>query len=489
MGGLSKGAGRERVVLSGGALRIDEVVAVARGRVPVELGDEGRKRMARAREVVERAVTEGRRVYGVSTGFGLLANTPVAPSDLRELQRRIVLSHATGSGDPLDAELVRAMLLLRARTLTQGSSGVRPVVVEALLALLEAGVTAVIPEHGSVGASGDLAQLAHIALPLIGEGEVEVDGARVPAAEGLRRAGLEPLALSYKEGLSLVNGTEGMLALACLAVTDAEALATAADVTCAMSIEGLLGTDRPFQRRLHELRPHPGQLDSAANLRELLAGSPILASHRHSDHAIQDAYSLRCAPQVHGACRDVTAFARQVVERELGSVTDNPVVFADSGEVVSVGNFHGEPLAFVLDFLAIALAELADVSERRVDRLLDPALNHDLPPFLTEDPGLTSGNQEDHVSMGWTAGLKLRRVLANVRRTIAIEALCAAQAVDMRSPLRPGRAVAAVMERLRRDVPRLEHDRYLAPDMAAVERLVANGELVAAAESVVGTLA
>src|SRR6266496_1605497 len=247
MGGLSKGAGRERVVLSGGALRIDEVVAVARGRVPVELGAEGRKRMARAREVVERAVTEGRRVYGVSTGFGLLANTPVAPSDLRELQRRIVLSHATGSGDPLDAELVRAMLLLRARTLTQGSSGVRPVVVEALLALLEAGVTAVIPEHGSVGASGDLAQLAHLALPLIGEGEVEVDGARVPAAEGL-------------------------LALACLAVTDAEALATAADVTCAMSIEGLLGTDRPFQRRLHELRPHPGQLDSAANLRELLAG-------------------------------------------------------------------------------------------------------------------------------------------------------------------------------------------------------------------------
>src|SRR6266487_4519825 len=385
MGGLSKGAGRERVVLSGGALRIDEVVAVARGRVPVELGDEGRKRMARAREVVERAVTEGRRVNGVSTGFGLLANTPVAPSDLRELQRRIVLSHATGSGDPLDAEL------LRARTLTQGSSGVRPVVVEALLALLEAGVTAVIPEHGSVGASGDLAQLAHLALPLIGEGEVEVDGARVPAAEGLRRAGLEPLALSYKEGLSLVNGTEGMLALACLAVADAEALATAAGVACAMSIEGLLGTDRPFQRRLHELRPHPGQSASAANLRVLLAGSPILASHRHSDHAIQDAYSLRCAPQVHGACRDAVAFARQVAERELGSVTDNPVVFADSGDVVSNGNFHGEPLAFVLVFLAIAPTELASISERRVDRLLDPALNHDLPAFLTEDPGLNSG--------------------------------------------------------------------------------------------------
>src|SRR6266702_3944466 len=448
--------------------------------------------MTASREVVERLVTEGKRAYGVSTGFGLLANTPIAPSDLRELQRRIVLSHATGSGDPLETEVVRAMQVLRARTLVQGYSGVRPVVVEALLALLDAGVTPVIPEHGSVGASGDLAQLAHLALPLIGEGEVQVDGQRLPAIEGLRRAGLEPLELSYKEGLSLVNGTEGMLALACLAVADAEALATAADVACAMSIEGLLGTDRPFQRRLHELRPHPGQLASADNLRELLAGSPILASHRHSDHAIQDAYSLRCAPQVHGACRDVVSF----------------------------GNFHGEPLAFVLDFLAIALAELADVSERRVDRLLDPALNHDLPPFLTEDPGLnsglmltqytaaalvseckvlahpasvdsipTSGNQEDHVSMGWTAGLKLRRVLANVRRTIAIEALCAAQAVDMRSPLRPGRAVAAAMDRLRRDVPRLEQDRYLAPDMAAVERLVANGELVAAAESVVGTLA
>ncbi len=520
MAGLSKDAGLERVVLSGGPLRIDEVVGVARGRVAAEFGDAGRKRMGAAREVVERVVAEGRRAYGVSTGFGLLANTPIAPADLRELQRRIVLSHATGSGDPLEPEVVRAMQLLRARTLVQGYSGVRPVVVEALLALLDAGITPVIPEHGSVGASGDLAQLAHLALPLIGEGEVEVEGQRLPAVEGLRRAGLAPLELSYKEGLSLVNGTEGMLALACLAVADAEALAATADVACAMSIEGLLGTDRPFQRRVHELRPHPGQVASAANLRELLAGSPILASHRHSDHAIQDAYSLRCAPQVHGACRDVITFARQVVERELGSVTDNPVVFADSGDVVSVGNFHGEPLAFALDFLAIALAELADVSERRVDRLLDPALNHDLPPFLTEDPGLnsglmltqytaaalvsdckvlahpasvdsipTSGNQEDHVSMGWTAGLKLRRVVANARRTVAIEALCAAQAVDLRAPLRPGRAVAAVMERLRQDVPRLKEDRYLAPDMAAVERLVAGGELVAAAESVVGTLA
>jgi histidine ammonia-lyase len=520
MAGLSKGAGLERVVLSGGPLRIDEVVGVARDHRPVELGDAGRKRMGAAREVVERVVAEGRRAYGVSTGFGLLANTPIAPSDLRELQRRIVLSHATGSGDPLEPEVVRAMQLLRARTLVQGYSGVRPVVVDALLALLTAGVIPVIPEHGSVGASGDLAQLAHLALPLIGEGEVDLEGQRLPAAEALRRAGLEPLELSYKEGLSLVNGTEGMLALACLAVSDAEALATTADVACAMSVEGLLGTDRPFQRRLHELRPHPGQLASADNLRELLDGSPILASHRHSDHAIQDAYSLRCAPQIHGACRDVIAFARQVVERELGSVTDNPVVFADSGDVVSVGNFHGEPLAFVLDFLAIALTELADVAERRVDRLLDPALNHDLPPFLTEDPGLnsglmltqytaaalvsdckvlahpasvdsipTSGNQEDHVSMGWTAGLKLRRVLANVRRTIAIEALCAAQAIDLRAPLLPGPAVAAVMERLRRDVPRLESDRYLAPDMAAVERLVAGGDLVAAAESVVGGLA
>src|SRR6266568_2418443 len=471
MAGLSKDAGLERVVLSGGPLRIDEVVGVARGRAAVELSDAGRKRMTASREVVERLVTEGKRAYGVSTGFGLLANTPIAPSDLRELQRRIVLSHATGSGDPLETEVVRAMQVLRARTLVQGYSGVRPVVVEALLALLDAGVTPVIPEHGSVGASGDLAQLAHLALPLIGEGEVQVDGQRLPAVEGLRRA-------------------------------------------------GLLGTDRPFQRRLHELRPHPGQLASADNLRELLAGSPILASHRHSDHAIQDAYSLRCAPQVHGASRDVVAFARQVIERELGSVTDNPVVFADSGDVVSVGNFHGEPLAFVLDFLAIALAELADVSERRVDRLLDPALNHDLPPFLTEDPGLnsglmltqytaaalvsdckvlahpasvdsipTSGNQEDHVSMGWTAGLKLRRVLANVRRTLAIEALCAAQAIDLRAPLRPGAAVGAVLDRLRRDVPRLERDRYLAPDMAAVERLVTSGELVEAAESVVGTLA
>jgi histidine ammonia-lyase len=474
-----QGAAPDRVVLTGGPLGVAEVVAVAWGRVLGELGGEDRKRMAAPRDVVERAVAEGRRVYGVSTGFGLLANTAVDPADLEELQRRIVLSHATATGDPMEVEVVRGMQLLRARTLTQGHSGVRPVVVEALLALLAAGVTPVIPEHGSVGASGDLAQLAHLALPLLGEGEVQVDGRRVPAAEGLRLAGLEPLRLSFKEGLSLVNGTEGMLALACLAIADAEALTAMADVACAMSIEGLLGTDRPFQARLHELRPHPGQVASAANLRTMLAGSPILASHRHSDHAIQDAYSLRCAPQVHGACRDVVAFARQVVERELGSVTDNPVVFAES----------------------------------------DPALNHDLPPFLARDPGLnsglmltqytaaalvaeckvlahpasvdsipTSGNQEDHVSMGWTAGLKLRRVTANVRRALAIEALCAAQAIDLRSPLRPGAAVAAVLDRVREHVPALDSDRYLAPDLAALERLVVDRTLVAAAEEVVGPL-
>ena len=540
----SGAAGVDRVVLTGEPLDLAQVVAVARGGAMVELGDKGRARMAGAREVVERAVRDGRRVYGVSTGFGLLANTAVAPHQLEELQRRIVLSHATGTGEPLDPELVRAMLLLRARTLTQGHSGVRSDLVEALVGLLNAGVTPLIPEQGSVGASGDLAQLAHLALPLLGEGEVLVDGRRLPAREGLRRAGLEPLRLSYKEGLSLVNGTEGMLAQACLAVADAEALATMADVACAMSIEGLLGTDRPFQERLHQLRPHPGQLASAENLRRLLAGSGILASHRDDDHAIQDAYSLRCAPQVHGACRDVTAFARAVAERELGSVTDNPVVFAgagdEPGDVVSVGNFHGEPLAFALDFLAIALTELAGVSERRVDRLLDPALNHDLPAFLTPRPGLnsglmltqytaaalvseckvlahpasvdsipTSGNQEDHVSMGWTAGLKLRRVAANALRVLAVEALCAAQAVDLRVeerralerrqrgrhagdtpdavvPLAPGPAVAAAHARLRRDVPVLREDRYLAADMAAVERQLADGALVAAAEQALG---
>src|ERR687887_1021689 len=353
MAGLSKGAELERVVLSGGPLRIDEVVAVARGRVPVELGEEGRKRMAGAREVVERAVASGRRVYGVSTGFGLLANTAVAPADLEELQRRIVLSHATGTGDPLDEEVVRAMQLLRARTLTQGHSGVRPLLVEALVALLGAGVTPVIPEHGSVGASGDLAQLAHLALPLLGEGEVAVDGRQLPAAEGLRLAGLEPLRLSFKEGLSLVNGTEGMLALACLAVADAEALAAMADVACALSVEGLLGTDTPFQARLHELRPHPGQAASAANLRALLAGSPILASHRGpQDPRVQDAYSLRCAPAVAGGARDTVDHATRVAERELAAAIDNPVITCD-GRVESTGNFHGAPLAYALDFLAI----------------------------------------------------------------------------------------------------------------------------------------
>ena len=383
-------------------------------------------------------------VYGVNTGFGALADTPVGEADLTTLQGAIVRSHAAAIGAPLDDETVRAILLLRARTLAAGYSGVRADLPARLLELLSLDLLPVIPGKGSVGASGDLAQLAHLAQPLIGEGRLRSPGdppAGRPAGEVLREHGLEPLTLAPKEGLSLVNGTEPMQALLAFSVHDAAMLVQAADVACALSVEALLGTDRPYDERVQVIRPHPGQLVSAANLRGLLAGSPLLASHRHSRHAVQDAYCLRCAPQVHGAVRDVLSFARQVLTTELGAVVDNPVIVPD-GEVMTTGNFHGEPLAFAADMLAMAVAELASISERRVDRMLDPAFSRGLPPFLAPAAGTnsgfmlaqytaaslvsenkvlahpasvdtipTSGKQEDHVSMGWTAVRKLRDVV------------------------------------------------------------------------------
>src|SRR5580658_2616255 len=484
------------LVVDGSALTVDDVIAVARRQARVRLGDDVAQRMEFSRSVVVQALRGDAPVYGVNTGFGALADTPVGVADLTTLQAAIVRSHAAATGVPLDDQTVRAVLLLRARTLAAGYSGVRVDLPARLLELLSLDLLPVIPGKGSVGASGDLAQLAHLAQPLIGEGRLRSPGdplAGRPAAEVLREHGLEPLTLAPKEGLSLVNGTEPMQALLSFSVQDASMLVQAADIACALSVEALLGTDRPYDERVQVIRPHPGQLVSAANLRALLAGSPLLASHRHSRHAVQDAYCLRCAPQVHGAVRDVLGFARQVITTELGAVVDNPVIVPD-GEVMTTGNFHGEPLAFAADMLAMALAELASISERRLDRMLDPAFSRGLPPFLAPAAGTnsgymlaqytaaslvsenkvlahpasvdtipTSGKQEDHVSMGWTSVRKLREVVTNVRNCLAVEVCCAAMGLDLRAEIAaPAAPVQAVLAAIRSRVPRMDTDREVA---------------------------
>jgi histidine ammonia-lyase len=494
------------VVVDGGALTIEDVVAVAQGRARVALAPDVPARMEVSRTVVLKALSGGAPVYGVNTGFGALADTPVGVADLTTLQGAIVRSHAAATGTPLDDETVRAVLLLRARTLAAGYSGVRVELPARLLELLSLDLLPVIPGKGSVGASGDLAQLAHLAQPLIGEGRLRAPGdppGGRPAAEVLREHGIEPLTLAPKEGLSLVNGTEPMQALLAFSVYDAGMLVQAADVACALSIEALLGTDRPYDERVQVIRPHPGQLASAANLRALLAGSPLLASHRHSRHAVQDAYCLRCAPQVHGAVRDLLGYAQQVIVIELGAVVDNPVIVPD-GEVMTTGNFHGEPLAFAADALAMGLAELASISERRVDRMLDPAFSRGLPPFLAPAAGTnsgfmlaqytaaslvsenkvlahpasvdtipTSGKQEDHVSMGWTGVRKLREVVANVRTCLAVEICCAIQGIDLRSEIAaPSEPLRAVHALVRSHVPRMDIDREVAAQITAVDALL-----------------
>src|SRR6266568_1404922 len=494
------------VTVNGDALTIEDVVDVARGAATAELAPGVAAVMEPSRAVVAAAIAGGAPVYGVNTGFGALADTRVGARDLERLQGAIVRSHAAGTGEPLDDAAVRALLLLRARTLAAGYSGVRVDLPARLIEMLNLGLLPVVPGKGSVGASGDLAQLAHLAQTLIGEGKLRLPGDPAggrPAAGVLAEHGLTPLQLAPKEGLSLVNGTEPMQALLAFSIVDARMLVRAADVACALSIEALLGHARPYDERVQALRPHPGQLDSAANLRALLAGSPLMASHRESRHAVQDAYSLRCAPQVHGAVRDVLAYARGVMEIELGSVVDNPVVARD-GEVMISGNFHGQPLAFAADMLAMALAELASISERRVDRMLDPAFSRGLPPFLAPDAGTnsgfmlaqytaaslvsenkvlahpasvdtipTSGKQEDHVSMGWTAVRKLREVVANVRTCLAVEILCAAAGIDLRSPVaEPSVPLRAVHALVRSSVPRMDIDREVAPQLAAVDALL-----------------
>ena len=463
--------------------------------------------MEPARRLIDGFLDSGAVVYGVTTGFGALAGTKVDREEAALLQVNLLRSHAAGVGEPLPAEIVRAMLLLRARTLSQGHSGVRPLVVERLVQLLEHDLLPVVPSIGSVGASGDLAPFAHLALPLIGEGYLRRDGRTAPAGELLREAGLEPIVLEPKEGLSLLNGTEGMLAMTCLGIARARRLARAADVACGLSIEALMGSARPFRPEIHELRPHPGQSESAARIALLIAGSEIGLSHQDDfSHAVQDAYSLRCAPQVHGAVLDTITHAENVATRELGSVVDNPIVLPASGEVLSGGNFHGAPLAFVLDFLGIAVTELGSISERRVDRMLDPQHSSGLPPFLARRAGLesgymlaqytaaalvaearvmahpasvdsipTSGSQEDHVSMGWGAGMKLGLILDRIERVVAIELLVAAQGVEYRRPLAPSPQNQSLVELIRTLVPSLETDRPLGAEIEAMAEFLAQG--------------
>ncbi|HEV8633072.1 MAG TPA: histidine ammonia-lyase [Chloroflexota bacterium] len=500
-------------------LSFAEVVAVAREGERAALAPGASRRMASSRALLEAAADRSCPVYGITTGFGALADTPIPPDARAELQHALLRSHAAGMGPPAPREVVRAMLLLRANTLAKGYSGVRPALARGLLALLNAGITPFVPVHGSLGASGDLAPLAHAALCLVGEGWVlGDDGGRAETGPVLRAAGLRPLRLAAKEGLALLNGTDGMLAMLVLACVDAAKLFRTGDVTCAMSVEASLATDRPFAPELQAIRPHPGQARSAANLGRLLAGSPIVASHRGSDHAVQDAYSLRCHPQVMGAARDTLDFAAQVATRELAAAVDNPVVLPD-GRIESTGNFHGEPLAFAGDFLAVAAAEVGAIAERRIDRLLDPNRSRGLPAFLAPEPGVnsglmiaqytaaalvaenrrlaqpasldslpTSGMQEDHVSMGWSAGLKLRRVLENLARVLAIEAVCGAHGLDLRAPLAPAGGTGAVRDRLRTRVAGPGPDRFLAPDLAAAEELVRCGSLLQAAQDAVGPL-
>ncbi|MGW0606165.1 histidine ammonia-lyase [Streptomyces sp. NPDC002640] len=508
------------VVVGVGALSADEVVSVARLGAPVALAPEALEEIARSRKVVQALADDAKPHYGVSTGFGALATRHI-PVELRaQLQRSLVRSHAAGSGPEVEREVVRALMLLRLSTLATGRTGVRTQTAQAYAALLNAGITPVVHEYGSLGCSGDLAPLAHCALAVMGEGEVRTaDGVRKPAAEALAEAGITPVVLEEKEGLALINGTDGMLGMLVLAAHDLRRLLRTADIAAAMSVEGQLGTDAVFAADLQALRPHPGQADSAGNLRSLLAGSAILASHAGPECVyVQDAYSLRCTPQVHGTARDTLAHAELVASRELASAVDNPVVTAD-GRVESNGNFHGAPVAAVLDFLAISVADVASISERRTDRFLDPARNRGLNAFLADDPGVDSGHmiaqytqaaivselkrlaapasvdsipssamQEDHVSMGWSAARKLRRALDGLGRVLAVEIVTAARALDLREPLAPAPATAAVRDALRETVAGPGTDRWLAPEIEATVQYVASGRAVAAAESTTGPL-
>ena len=507
------------MVVSTGPLNLEDVIAVARGCERVELSAQSIAAINESRLHVEKLASSGLPVYGVSTGFGALATTYIEPSQRHQLQRSLIRSHAAGTGPCVETEVVRALMLLRLSTLASGRTGVRLDTASAYVDLLNARISPCVPEYGSLGCSGDLAPLSACALAIMGEGEVfDASGVKMSAAEALASAGLTPVELAEKEGLALINGTDGMLGMLVLALADLTALTKVADVAAAMSVEALLGTDRVFLAKLQALRPQLGQAASARNMTRLLAGSEIVASHAVDDVRVQDAYSLRCAPQVAGAVRDTLSHARAVAERELASAVDNPVVLPD-GRIESNGNFHGAPVAYVLDFLAIAAADLASIAERRTDRMLDTHRSNGLPPFLAHDPGVDSGlmiaqytsagivselkrlaapasvdsipssaMQEDHVSMGWSAGRKLRRSIDGLSRVLAIELLTAARALDFRAPLTPAEGTGAAHAVIRRVVEPAGPDRWLAPEIDAVHELVLSGELLAAVERAVGDL-
>lgn len=507
-----------QIVIDGDSLTLEEILAVSKGEARVSLADSVIPRLAKVRAYVDDLVTQDVPVYGVNTGFGKFAEVHISSDDARALQRNLVFSHSCGVGDPLGPEETRAMMLLRANVLAKGYSGVRPCVLETLLAALNAGVLPVIPSKGSVGASGDLAPLAHLTAVLIGEGEAFFNGRRLPGGAALREAGINPVVLEAKEGLALINGTQMMTALGSLSLLEAENISKAADIAAAQAVEALRGTKTPYLSLTHELRPHPGQLATARNMVRLLEDSEILASHVACGK-VQDAYSLRCVPQVHGAVKDALAFVRRVLEVEANAGTDNPLVFVDEDKVISGGNFHGQPISQAMDILAIALAQLANISERRVECMMDPSTSDHLPPFLTKQGGLNSGlmiaqvtaaalvsenktlahpasvdsiptsaNKEDFVSMGAFAAIKAREVVGNALRVIAIELLCGAQGLEFRAGLRPGRGVVAAHDYIRETISPLEDDRPLSPDIQRLSEMIRDGSLVRRVEETVGTL-
>ena len=505
--------------INGNDLTLEAVRDVAVGRQPVVLDPDAREAVQRARAVVDALIANNKVSYAITTGVGKLSDVRIAGDQIREMQVNLVRSHAVGVGDPLTAAETRALMLLRANSLSKGHSGVRAETIDTFCEMLDRGVTPFVPSQGSVGASGDLAPLAHLALALIGEGEcVNEDGSRIPTAEAMRRAEVKPLVLEAKEAVSLINGTQGMLGVGILALLAAETLVDSADVIGSLTLDALRGTVVAFDERIHKARPHPGQLRTAANLRKMIDGSQINDSHRDCDR-VQDAYSLRCMPQVHGAVRDTLAHCREVMETETNSAVDNPLVFPDpdspagKGDVISGGNFHGEPVAFALDFLGIALSALAGISERRIERLVNPALNEGLPPFLAPGAGLnsgfmmpqvtaaalasenkvlahpasvdsitTSGNKEDFVSMGMTAALKLKRIVANTRSVLAIEAMAAAQAIDFLAPLKPSKRGQAAHSAIRLVCPTMDKDRVMYQDFARLAELIESGKVAEALE-------
>lgn len=504
------------ILLNGMDLTIDQVVQVARERLPVALSQEAVRQVQRAQDYVEEKLQAGQVIYGLTTGFGSFCDTLISREDAWLLQRNLILSHACAMGDPLPTEIVRAVMLLRINTLTRGHSGIRLNTLGTLLAMLNRGVHPVIPEKGSLGASGDLALLAHMVLPMLGEGQAEYEGETLPGAEAMRRAGIPVIELAAKEGLALINGTQIMAAIGCFLVYEAERLLKVIDVATALTAEALLGIKSAFDARLHALRGHEGQMESAANLMRLLEGSGLACTV--NQNRVQDAYSLRCAPQVHGASRDAVRYVRDVVSREINAVTDNPILFPEEDEVISGGNFHGQPVALAMDFIGIAISELADISERRIERLVNPHLSQ-LPAFLVKNGGLNSGfmiaqysaasmvsenkvyahpasvdsipssaNQEDHVSMGTTAARKALMILDNAQKVVGIELFCASQALSFREEALQAPATHAVYERIRQEVAPVTDDILMHDEMIKFDRMVKDHSALAAAEAVCGPL-